>query len=79
MSYCIRKPKPEEEEDSSREAETQIKQMRGSSVLLSEELLSQKVVIGVSRAAMEQTPRQHCSNSILGHHYTPIQRHPHTQ
>lgn len=55
MRYCIRKTKPEEEEDSSREGETQIKQMRGSSVSLSDELLSQKVVIGVSRAAMEQT------------------------
>ena len=53
--------------------------MRGSSALLSEELLSQKVVIGVWRAAAEQTPRQHSSNSILGHHYTPIQRHLQTQ
>lgn len=51
----------------------------GSSASLSEELLSQRVVIGVSRAAVEKTPRQHSSNSILGHHYTPIQRHLHTQ
>lgn len=76
MRYCIRKTTLEHEEESLREAE---RQMRGSSALLSEELLSQKVVIGVSRAAVEQTPRQHSSNSILGHHYTPIQKHLHTQ
>lgn len=46
---------------------------------LRKELLSQRLVIRVSEATVEQTPRQPSGNRILEHHYTQIQRHLHTQ
>lgn len=56
-----------------------IKQISGSSTLPGREQRSQRVLIGVLRAAVEQTPRRPYSNSIFGHRHTQIQRHLHTQ
>lgn len=46
---------------------------------LRKELLPQRLVIRVSEATVEQTPRQPSGNRILEHHYTQIQRHLHRQ
>lgn len=46
---------------------------------LRKELLPQRLVIRVSEATVEQTPRQPSGNRILEHHYAQIQRHLHTQ
>lgn len=44
------------------------KQIRRHGAFLSEEFLSHMLVIGVTGAAGEQTPRQHSGNSILRHY-----------
>lgn len=46
---------------------------------LRKELLPRRLVIRVSEAKVEQTPRQAPGNRILEHHYAHIQRHLHRQ